>query len=159
MSKETQISLDKLIAEGCAKKITRRLFAIHDQIEKAIATGFTHEEILASLKEQGFGDIKLGTFKVALHRIRKKKESMANDSRTILNRESANHLASPLADQQSNPHENRLGSEWPDSKEPKKMISTQSSAVNQKNIKSSGPVLPKLEERKPIDMTNITFDY
>lgn len=124
MGEKNQISLDNLIAERGNKSMSRKLMGIHDQIEKAIAAGITYEEILVSLKEQGFGEMTLGTFKVALHRIRKRKNKVgmpqkANASFPVNAPKASLPSSTPV--QQSNPNQNSAASAWDDTERVVKM--------------------------------------
>ncbi|SFB41795.1 hypothetical protein SAMN04515620_1772 [Collimonas sp. OK607] len=65
--------VDHLISTSGKKSNTTKLSEILDQVEQAISNGVSYAEIVQEIEKQGIMKISIASFRLALHRIRKKR--------------------------------------------------------------------------------------
>lgn len=74
MNETPQADMKHLIAQHGKQSMTRKLTAIHTDIEKAIEEGVSYEQIVIHLSGHGFEGLTLSSFTKALYRIRKRRQ-------------------------------------------------------------------------------------
>ena len=74
-------ALREMIVNKKPRSETRRIFDLICEIETALESGFSREEVLKTLNAQGFS-LTLNSFKNALHAARKKRRKLATTNTT-----------------------------------------------------------------------------
>lgn len=122
MHTKISLDIDDLIAECGRQSLTHKLKAMHPDIEKAIAAGVTHQDILKALKKKGYGEISLATFRTTLYRLRRKNKVVTATSSSA---ESQLQAGSPhgqvTQEMTSNPEQNSSASDSARGKQLSKM--------------------------------------
>lgn len=95
-------ALREMIVNKKPRSETRRIFDLICEIETALESGFSREEVLKTLNAQGFS-LTLNSFKNALHAARKKRGKLATTTNTTSAIQNPLTIEKPVATQASTP--------------------------------------------------------